>query len=145
MFSIFVMDIARKGAFFQSRSEKLNPTSCRAVLVKLDRRIPANWSSNCKGNNLHININSPIDKDTKNLRAALYRELANNFISIAKNSPSDNLERTDFVSIKLNHRKLTIDALTEGKYLIKLATMTDPKLIAQHFKVTINVKEAPKP
>jgi len=133
------------------------PSSCKAVLVKLSRRIPANWSAHCEGttyNNLAIDINYPVEKisdnatkaevksnDPKAIRTLLYREMANDLISVAKISPEDNLERTDIIRVKMIHPKLIINAITEGKYLVKLRTLTDKKLIAEHLKVTVQVQE----
>lgn len=143
MMAVFLMTVGRKEGLF--RREALMPTSCKAVRVKLDRRIPANWSSECDGNNLSITMNFAEPKDQpipeKELRATLYRTLANNLKSIALNSPSDNLERTDIVSARLIHPRITINAVSEGKYIVKLATMNDPKMIAEHLKVTVQIQE----
>ncbi len=143
MMSIFIMTVGRQRGWFQR--ESIIPTSCKAVLVKLDRRIPANWSTECDLNNLAIRMNfaessaKPIPQE--DLRLTLFRTLANNLKSVAMNSPSDNLERTDIVSVRLIHPKLTINAVTEGRYLVKLATMNDPTMIAEHLKVTVQVQE----
>lgn len=128
------------------------PSSCKAVRVKLDRRIPANWSSFCEGkdfNNLAVHINYPapkndLDAGKDDIRKLVYRELANDLILIAKNSPSDNLERTNIVRVRFIHPKIQVDAVTEGKYIVKLQTLTNKELIAQHLKVTVQVKESPQ-
>jgi len=148
MMSIFLMTLGRKEGLFNRSA--LIPTSCRAVLVKLDRRIPANWSTSCDGNSLTITMNFAEPKDKpipeSDLRKTLFRTLANNLKSVALNSPSDNLERTDIVAVKLIHPRLTINAVSEGKYVVKLATMNDPAMIAEHLKVTVQVQEvAAKP
>ncbi|MCR9204440.1 MAG: hypothetical protein NXH75_07685 [Halobacteriovoraceae bacterium] len=148
---IFLFQVGEKYSWWPSRRQKLMPSSCKAVRVKLDRRIPANWSSACEGkdfNSLAVEINYPEDKgkdvkDEKKLRKLIYRELANNLIQIAKNSPADNLERTQMVRVRFRHPQIQVDALTEGKYLVKLQTLTNKQLIAQHLKVTVQVKESP--
>lgn len=142
------MTVGRKQGWF--RREALIPTSCKAVRVKLDRRIPANWSSDCDGNNLMLVMNFAEPKDKPipeaELKTVLYKTLANNLKSVALNSPGDNLERTDIVSVRLIHPRLTINAVSEGKYVVKLATMNDPTMIAEHLKVTVQVQEvAAKP
>jgi hypothetical protein len=152
LMGIFVMDLHRRGILGTPR-EKLTPSSCKAVRVMLDRRIPASWKSDCEGqtfNNLSVDITfvAPSDEalaklEGNALRALLYRELANDLAVIARNSPSDNLERTDYIRVKLIHPKLEINALTEGRHIVKLATLTDPKLIAEHLKVTVKVQENP--
>lgn len=126
------------------------PSSCKAVRVKLDRRIPANWSTECEGkdfNSLAVTIKYAQEKnkkvgDTQKLGQIVYRELANNLIQIAKNSPADNLERTNIVRVRFIHPQKQVDAITEGKYLVKLQTMTEKRLIAEHLKVTVQVKES---
>ena len=70
--------------------------------------------------------------------------MANDLISIAKISPGDNLERTDIVRLKMIHPELVINAITEGKYIVKLKTLTDKRLIAEHLKVTVQVQEVPQ-
>lgn len=148
MMAVFLMTIGNQKGWF--RRDNLIPTSCKAVLVKLDRRIPASWSTECDGNNLAIKMNFAEPKDkpipADQLRTTLFRTLANNLKSVALNSPEDNLERTDIVSVRLIHPKLTINAVSEGKYVVKLATMNDPAMIAEHLKVTVQVQEvAAKP
>lgn len=143
LMTIFLFQLSEKG-FFGNRAN-LMPSSCKSVLVKLDRRIPENWKSYCEGktvNNMVIEIESPIGKLPKDkLRAALYRNLANDMILIAKNSPPDNLERTDFVRLKVRHTDGEINALTQGRFMIKLSTLTDMKLISEHIKTTVQVSE----
>ncbi len=152
MMLIFVFQAGKKFNWWESRRQKLMPSSCKAVIVKLARRIPQNWSVNCEGktyNNLAVEINYPVEKEEikeksqnlQQIRALLYREMANDLIAVAKNSPEDNLERTDVIRLRMNHPKLVINAITEGKFLIKLKTLTDKKLIAEHLKVTVQVQE----
>ncbi|MAF77880.1 MAG: hypothetical protein CME63_03665 [Halobacteriovoraceae bacterium] len=155
MMMIFLFQAGKKFNWWESRRQKLMPSSCKAVLVKLERRIPENWQTSCEGkifNNLAVEINYPVlEKQEKQkdqaksnkdrVRSLLYREMANDLISIAKNSPSDNLEKTDIVRIKLIHPEMTINAVTEGKYIVKLQTLRDKRLIAEHLKVTVQVQE----
>lgn len=147
---IFLFQAGEKFNWWTSRRQKLTPSSCKAVRVMLDRRIPANWSTACEGsdfNSLAVTIKFPQEIDKKiekedDLRKLVYRELANNLISIAKNSPGDNLERTNIVRVRFIHPQKQIDAITEGRFLVKLQTMSDKNLIAQHLKVTVQVKES---
>jgi len=165
MMLIFVFQAGKKFNWWESRRQKLMPSSCKAVLVKLDRRIPQNWSTYCEGssyNNLAVEINYALEKEEniknkdskvtplskeesiKKTRALLYREMANDLISVAKNSPEDNLEKTDIIRFKLTHPQMVINAITEGKYIVKLKTLTDKRLIAEHLKVTVQVQEVLK-
>lgn len=159
---IFMIGVILMGLFITSQvreggigyRDSLTPTSCRAVLVKLDRRIPATWETLCRGNNLNVIIKKeiePIYEDDMNqeqklnrLRQVLYRELANDLITLAKNSPEDNLERTEIVSVKLTHPQMDIGALTEGRFIVKFATLTDTNLILEHLRETVQVQETIK-
>ncbi len=147
LMALFLFQLRDKG-LLESRRESMTASSCRAVRVMLNKRIPSNWNSTCEGNNLAVSINFAIDeksyKDLGNLRAIMYRGLANNLILISKNSPSDSLERTDIVRVRMNHSELEINAVTEGRFLIKLATIKSKELIKEHLKATVQVKESKK-
>ena len=147
LMTLFLFQLRDKG-FFQSRKEGMATSSCRAVRVMLDKRIPSNWSSSCQGNNLIVSINLAIEdksfKDVENLRAIMYREMANDLILIAKNSPSDSLERTDIISIQMKHSLIDINAISEGRFLVKLSTIKSAELIKEHLKATVQVKELKK-
>ncbi|ATH08777.1 hypothetical protein BIY24_12710 [Halobacteriovorax marinus] len=147
LMALFLFQLRDKG-IFQSRKESMTASSCKAVRVMLDKRIPSNWNSKCEGNNLALSINMMIEqskyKSFENLRAIMYRELANDLILTAKNSPSDSLERTDIVRVRLNHDKLEINAITEGRFIVKLATIKSSQLIKEHLKATVQVKESKK-
>jgi hypothetical protein len=147
MMAIFLFQLRDKG-FFQARRDKMIPTSCKAVRVKLDKRIPSNWNSKCEGNNLSVSINYLLEKskviDANQIRAILYRELANDLILIAKNSPIDSLERTHIVRVQIKHNDFYINAITEGKFLIKLSTIKSLDLIKEHIRATVQVKESKK-
>lgn len=147
MMALFLFQARDKG-FFASRRDKMIPTSCKAVRVKLKKRIPSNWSSSCEGNNLAVNINLAIEKSKissiDQLRAIMYRELANDLILVAKNSPQDSLERTDIVRLNMKHSSLEINAVTEGRFIVKLSTIKSGELIKEHLKTTVQVKEFKK-
>ena len=143
--TIFLFQLADKG-IFKARRDRLLPTSCRAALVKLNRRIPEHWKTLCEGNNMAVIIPMSLGKmkdvkDLKLVKAAMYRELANDLVVVAKNSPSDNLERVDIVRLKLSSPRLVISAVTEGKFIVKLATITNKRLLGQHLERTVQVKE----
>lgn len=147
MMFIFIVTTGPKLGWWESRSDKLRPTSCKAVLVKLTKRIPQHWKAKCEGKtkeNLAIFIKSTFGEQDKNLREILYRNLANDLMIAAKLSPSDNLERTPYVRVRVDHPRLSLNALTQGKFLVKLQTLTVPKLIAEHLKVTVQIQEVSK-
>ncbi len=142
--AIFLMNLYRKGEFFSSR-QKLIPTSCRALRVKLDRNVPENWTTLCEGNNLAVIIpfsHPSENKDDLNLiRKIMYNEFAEKVLFVAKNSPGDNLEKTDMVRFRFEGRKIIIHALTDGALLYKMTTIHNEKLLMDHFKETIRVRE----
>jgi hypothetical protein len=90
MFSLFLIQVARKekwGIFF---NEKLIPTSCKGVLVGLEKRIPANWKTYCEGNNLAVEIEEiAIPEKANNLQSLMYRQLANHMAHVARISAVD--------------------------------------------------------
>ena len=54
---VVIHDLSERGIInLSKRKEILKATSCRAVLVKLDRRIPKNWGTFCKDNNLTVTL-----------------------------------------------------------------------------------------
>jgi len=159
---IFMIGVILMGLFITSQMreggigyrESLTPTSCKAVLVKLDRRIPETWNTRCTRNNLHVTMKKSINPTLDDLgkdpdpelvkmryRQLFYRELANDLILLAQNSPAANLERTEIVTIKLIHPNLEIGAMTEGRFVAKFATLTDTKLIMEHLQETVQVQE----
>ena len=146
MLAIFFFQLKDKGWLSSMRKARLTPSSCRALLVKLNRRIPKNWSTGCEGklwNNLAISITlTPLKiEGEKELRAYLYREMANNLIHIARHSPSDNLERTHLIRLQMIHPQREINALSEGHLVAQLATLKDKELIAQHLRSSVQVQE----
>lgn len=146
LMSVYLLTYQRH--LFFGDKDRFNPTSCKAVLVKLNRRIPGNWSTNCRGNNLEVSIQyqeiqKPGSKKQK-VRKLLYREMANFLTYIATNSPLDNLEQVDVVSVYLHHPKILVTAVTEGKYIVKLSTIKNKQMIANHLKATVSVKETIK-
>ena len=125
------------------RAEILKATSCRAVLVNLKRRVPKDWSTTCEKNILTVEMEKPIKnlKNKKNIKAYLYRELANDIIFTAKSSPVDTLENVTLARFIVNSEKVTIKAAVFGDDLVKFTTMKNKRLIINHFKNTVKVKE----
>lgn len=146
MMFIFLWDINQKDGFFAERKEVLQAHSCHAVLVNLKRRVPATWSLSCRGNNMEVTIIKDIKKESltkeATLQEVLYREMANDLMFLSRTSPSDNLERTHFITVKFEHPDLKITALTEGRYLARLSTLTEPRMIAEHLRATVQVQES---
>lgn len=124
---------------------KLRPTSCRAALVKLERTVPQNWQLSCSDNNMNVVVRElSVKPDEKEFRAALYRQLANYLVELARNSQVDILEKVFIIHFKIEHPKLEINAITEGKYVAKLLTLSSPQFIMDHLKQTVQVKETVK-
>lgn len=145
MFGIFLSQVARKQQWGLFYNEKLIPTSCKAALVRIDKKIPENWKTFCEGNNLAVEIKEvAIPEDATNLQKLMYRQLANHMAFIARSSQVDILEKVFFVRLRLTHPKMEINAVTEGKYIVKLATLETPEHIMTHLKSTVQVKETVK-
>lgn len=125
------------------RADILKATSCRAVLVNLKRRVPKDWLTSCENNILTIEVEKPIEKlkNQKNYKAYLYRELANDIIFTAKSSPVDTLENVTLARFIVKSEKLIIKAAIFGEDLVKFTTMKNKRLILNHFKKTVKVKE----
>lgn len=140
---LFLIELKRgdhTSPFFERK--KINPTSCTAVVVRLSKKIPASWTIKCSENDLELGyeINAKIpNMDT--LKQGLYKDMANNMILIARNSPIDTLEKVSKVKIKVTHPLIEIEAISRGDHFIKFATLTEPKFIAEHLKATVSVKE----
>ena len=125
--------------------ENLYPTSCKAVMVKLEKRLPATWKAECKGNDLIVTSQSKIEHPNLDLlRQGLYMEMANNIVLLARNCPLDTLERVGTVKLTINNPKYQIDAFTLGKHIVKFATMNEKQFILEHLKATVQVKETAK-
>ena len=142
MFGLFLYQVARDQKWGLFHNDKLLATSCKAVLIKLEKNIPANWNAFCEGNNLAVEIKEvAIPESANNLKSLMYRQLANHMSYVARSSHTDILEKVFFVRFKLMHPKMDINAVTEGKFLVKLATLETPEHIMTHLKSTVQVKE----
>ena len=127
------------------KNPKLKPTSCRAALVRLERQVPGNWKLVCDDNNLTIVVSEQqIKADEKELQAAMYRQMANYLVALARYSQVDILEKVFIIHMKVDHPKMEINAISEGKYVAKLATLDSPQFIMDHLKQTVQVKETRK-
>jgi len=143
MFSLFLFQVYKKEKWSLSLNEKLNSTSCKAALIRIEKKIPGNWKVYCEGNNLAVEINEIlIPPEATSIRPLMYRQLANHMSFIAKISTQDILEKVFFIRFKINHPKMEINAVTEGKFLIKLNTLETTDHIMTHLKSTVQVKES---
>lgn len=142
MFSLFLFQVAKKEKWGIFHNEKLTTTSCTGVLVRLEKKVPENWKVFCEGNNLAVEIKEiAIPEKANNLKALMYRQLANHMSFVARMSTADILEKVLFVRFRLAHPQMTINAVTEGKFIVKLATLDNPEHIMTHLKSTVQVQE----
>lgn len=142
LMGIFLYQLSNDGKLGLFNRQKLLPTSCSAVLAALDKRIPATWQTSCEDQVMIVQISIEFNDalPSSRLTEMMVKEMANDLFHIAKHSPTENLERTPYVVVKLIHKKMQINARTEGKHLIRLATLTDQKLIAEHLKATVETQ-----
>ncbi|MGE3611356.1 MAG: hypothetical protein AB7I27_17310 [Bacteriovoracaceae bacterium] len=145
LMGLFLYQVQQKEKWGIFTNPKLIPTSCRAALIKIEKRTPANWKLFCEGNNLAVEINEiTVPEKAVNLKVLMYRQLANHMTFVARASQTDILEKVTFVRLRLMHPKMEINAVTEGKYIVKLATLESPEHIMTHLKSTVQVKETIK-
>lgn len=145
LMGLFIYQVANQEKWGLFKNQKLMSTSCRAVLIKIEKKIPENWNAFCEGNNLAVEINElAVAPEAKKLKSMMYRQLANHMSYVARISYTDILEKVDFVRFKLMHPKMEINAVTEGKYIVKLATLELPEHIMTHLQSTVQVKETVK-
>lgn len=144
LFGLFIHQVSKKEKWGIFHNDKLISYPCRAALVKIDKHIPGNWKTECEGNNLAVIIQEDTPADDQNIQLIMYRQLANHMTYLAKVSQADLLEKVMFVRFQLKHKLMTVNAVTEGQYIVKLATLEDPELIRSHFKSTVQVQEVRK-
>jgi hypothetical protein len=83
MFSLFLYQVAKKEKWGLFHNDKLTSTSCKGVLVGLEKRIPENWKVFCEGNNLAVEIKEiAIPPEAGNLKGLMYRQLANHMAHV---------------------------------------------------------------
>ena len=140
MVSILLFELSRRG-ILPLMSDKIIATSCKSALVMLKKRAPDTWKLECKNNNMTVTVHSQLDANKYPLPKTLYRQLANNLQFIAQNSLSESLERTLIIRVHVIHPQMQINAITEGKDLIRLAALKRPEFITQHLKATVQVQD----
>lgn len=143
LFGLFITQLSKQGRL--DFLKNYQNTTCDAIVVKLEKAVPSNWNVFCEGNNLAAEINEvTIPAEAAYLQALMYRQLANHMSFIARSTYPDLMERVMFIRIKMSHPKMEINAVTEGKFLVKLATLETPEHIMAHLKSTVQVKETIK-
>jgi hypothetical protein len=145
LFGMFLYQVASKEQWGIFANHKLQSTTCKAVVIQVEKKLPANWKAFCEGNNLAVEIEEiAIPPKASNIEALMYRQLANHMSFIARSTHVDMLEKVDFVRFRLSHEKIVINAVTEGKFIVKLATLETPEHIMTHLKSTVQVKQTVK-
>jgi len=145
MFSLFLFQVAKKEKWGIFHNDKLISTPCRGVLIRLEKKVPENWKVFCEGNNLAVEIREiAIPEKASNVKLLIYRQLANHMAFVARMATVDILEKVMFIRFRITHPDLTINAVTEGKFIVKLATLENADHIMSHLKSTVQVQETPK-
>ncbi|MCB9091751.1 MAG: hypothetical protein H6621_03520 [Halobacteriovoraceae bacterium] len=145
--AIFIFQLRDKGLF---QTDRFQTYSCNTVRNVLKKNIPNFWKIDCLKNNLSIVIDhmrSPylnqidgiVDQDQ--VRSFVYKDLANNLSLIAKNSPTEVLERVDIVTIRVLLPQLELNAISEGRDITPLATLENKDHIANQLHETVQVQE----
>lgn len=145
LFGLFLYQVGKKEKWGIFHNDKLISTSCKAVVIQIEKRVPANWKVFCEGNNLAVLIDEiAVPPKAAHLESLMYRQLANHMSYVARATHADILEKVDFVRFRLSHEKMDINAVTEGKFIVKLATLETPEHIMTHLKSTVQVKQTVK-
>lgn len=148
-FAIFLFQLRDKG-IFKDRAQKMIPTSCKAVVARLDKYMSKEWEFSCNENNLQIitkvdqKIISGEIKEATQLRPLMYKALANIYASISKYAPEDSLERTGIIAVRLIHPHMTLNSMSEGRHVKNIKGLKNLDNLADHFKQTIRVQELAK-
>jgi hypothetical protein len=143
MFAIFLMHTSGRFPFFDR--ENLQSTPCHAALIKIQRNTPKEWKIYCESNNLTVEIlEKAIHGNPSDLKEQMYRQLANHLVLIARHAQADLMEKILIVRLKHMHPHLEINAITEGRYMVKLAGLSTPQFIAEHLQQTVQVNDIPK-
>lgn len=145
MLTIILLQQGKDG-IFSSRIKKLHSTSCDSALIMLSKRIPKSWDIKCEKNKMKVKIEHPAPpniniEDLNKEKFFIYRELANDLIFIAKNSPSDSLERTTSVEVLAESKNIIINAIASGNDISKLETIKTNEFIMEHLKRAVQIKE----
>lgn len=142
MFLIFLMNAWDKLGFLK---RDLQTTACHGNIPKLEKSIPVTWKVFCEENNLAVEITvSSIANDDKELKEKMFRHLANDLVSISKLSQTDLLEKIMMVRLRLEHPKLQVNAISEGRYVAKLVNLKSQTHIAEHLQQTVQVNDVAK-
>lgn len=126
-------------------NDRLKPTPCKAVLVRLEKKVPENWRVSCEENDLSVEVVAMTKFPPKKFdKALLYRELANNLFLLANTSTQDILAKIRWVKMTQYQESLDIFAIGSGEHISKLASLNSKKFIMDHLKSTIRIKESLK-
>ncbi len=146
-FIIFLFQLQKSG-YFEKRRKVFSAASCTAVVVKLKKIIPNNWSLECTGHfadrtdTLQVVIKLSHDSKSKlSPKAYAYREMANHLSFISKNSPSDNLERLSWLKISIILDQGQADGVVNGMSLSKMRTLKTQQGLMGHLQNSVTVKD----
>ena len=147
LFFIIFMFQFQNSDYMKKRKKMYTAASCTAITVKLEKMIPKDWSVECVGTFADksdtLNIVAPLitKNDKISVKVAAYRELANTLNYVAKNAPSDNLERTSWVKVSITHPSGQADGIIQGYMLEKMRTVETADALAEHLKTSVQVKD----
>ncbi len=145
-FIIFLFQLNKSG-YFEKRRKVFSAASCTAVVVKVKKIVNEDWSLECTGHfadrtdtlEVRIKVNSSAEKLTP--RALAYREMANHLSFLAKNAPSDNLERLSWVKISILMEQGQADGVVSGMALSKMRTLKTQEGLMNHLQNSVSVKD----
>lgn len=144
MMGIFLTSPYGKKMIAQYRSNFI-PSDCRALVDRTSKKLKSQypeWTFECEEEVFLVTAPFKNQKlKPENIKSAMYKDLANKLVLLAKFSNEETLERIDVIRFKLKGEPLQILAQTNGEELTKFQTLKEQKNIIQHLQKTVKVKE----
>ncbi len=158
MFGIFLSQETTQ-KWWSKQMARYIPSTCSAVKDRVMKKAPSSWSIECEGTNF-LRLTVPFEKelkDPKNLRIAMYRELANLYAQFANNAnvamkyvedkkvkvynEIETLEHLKNIQIIMKSKNLEIISQSDGQAVARFIDLKRKSEIAEHLKLTVKVSE----
>lgn len=145
LFALYLSNSNTKD-FWKKIDRRYKPSTCDVTVDRVKPKAPKNWSFNCETLQYLI-VDIKYDKKLNpnlSLKQQLYYELANHLVKLGQFS---NLETMSYLrKIKMNiiTDQLTIESVTDGKTIVKLVNSENRRILLEHLKIGVRVKEVRK-
>lgn len=142
MFGIFISQDSTK-KWWNKISRRYIPSTCNAVMDRVQKKAPSTWDLECPGTQLLI-LTVDFEKTAKShqeQRVMMYKEVANDLSRLAQFSNIETLEYLKHIKLILKHPHLEITAITDGQAVAKFKVLKRQEEILQHLRLTVKVSE----